>query len=71
VHEIGVNNIKNPVPTTQKTHQFFSTNTSQVLLCVNITLYNTDFAVPMKIGGFALFLHDISKNAFHFSLLGN
>jgi hypothetical protein len=33
-----------------------------------ITLHNTDFAFQMKIGGFDLFLHDISKYAFSFPL---
>jgi hypothetical protein len=33
-----------------------------------MTLHNTDFALQMKIGGFALFLHDISKYAFSFCL---
>ena len=64
MREIDVNDTKNPVPTTQKTCQIFFTNNSRVLLCAEITLYNTVFALPMKISGFALFLHDISKNAF-------
>jgi len=38
------------------------------VLCVEIALYNTDFALPMTVGDFALFLHDFSKNGYSFFL---
>jgi len=44
----------------------FFTNTSQVLLCVEITLYNKDFALPMKRDDYDLFVHNFSKNVFSF-----